>query len=79
MPTHFDVLIVGAGSAGCILANRLSADPGRTVGLVEAGRDEHDPDIADPAKWPFLAGRTYDWGYRTVPQAGTKPMSDGIH
>ncbi len=71
MAEHFNVLIIGAGTAGCVLAGRLSEDASRTVGLVEAGREERDPDIADPAQWPFLAGRAYDWGYRIVPQPGT--------
>ncbi|MCM1949548.1 GMC family oxidoreductase N-terminal domain-containing protein [Streptomyces sp. G2] len=45
---RFDVLVLGGGVAGCVLAARLSEDPGRSVGLVEAGPD-HGP---DPADWP---------------------------
>lgn len=67
----FDVLVLGAGSAGSVLAARLSQDRGLGVGLVEAGEAPSDPDIADPAKWPALQGRSYDWAYRTAPQAGT--------
>ena len=67
----FDVLIVGAGSAGCVLAARLSENPHITVGVIEAGGPATDPDIADPQQWPLLAGRPYDWAYRTLPQAGT--------
>jgi pyridoxine 4-oxidase len=67
----FDVLIVGAGSAGCVLAARLSENPGLRVGLIEAGSPATDPDIAIPQQWPLLAGRAYDWRYRTTPQAGT--------
>jgi pyridoxine 4-oxidase len=67
----FDVLIVGAGSAGCVLAARFSEDPDVSVCLVEAGVKAADPDIADPRQWPFLGGRTYDWGYRTTPQPWT--------
>lgn len=44
-----DILILGAGSAGCILAARLSADPACRVTLVEAGTRPTDPDIARPA------------------------------
>jgi pyridoxine 4-oxidase len=68
---NFDVLIVGAGSAGCVLAARLSENPGITVGVIEAGGPATDPDIAIPQKWPALAGRDYDWAYRTTPQTGT--------
>src|SRR6202035_6158563 len=67
----FDVLIVGAGSAGCLLAARLREHPEIAVGVLEAGGPATDPDIAIPQKWPLLAGRDYDWAYRTVPQAGT--------
>jgi pyridoxine 4-oxidase len=67
----FDVLIVGAGSAGCVLAARLSENPEITVGVIEAGGPATDPDIAIPQRWPMLAGRDYDWAYRTAPQPGT--------
>src|SRR6202140_4848170 len=71
MKTSFDVLIVGAGSAGCVLAARLSENRALQVGLIEAGGPATDPDIAIPQQWPLLAGRAYDWGYRTMRQAGT--------
>ena len=75
MPTSFDVLIVGAGSAGCVLAARLSENPALRVGLIEAGGPATDPDIAIPQAWPTLAGRDYDWRYRTTPQAWTAGRS----
>ena len=65
-----DVVVLGAGSAGCVVAARL-ADAGASVCLVEAGDYPTDPDIHDPLKWPFLEGRPFDWKYRTIPQAGT--------
>jgi pyridoxine 4-oxidase len=68
---RFDVLIVGAGSAGCVLAARASENPHIQVGVIEAGDPATDPDIAVPQRWPLLAGRPYDWAYRTVPQPGT--------
>jgi pyridoxine 4-oxidase len=75
MKTSFDVLIVGAGSAGCVLAARLSENPRLQIGLIEAGGPAADPDIAIPQEWPKLAGRDYDWAYRTTPQAHTAGRS----
>ena len=71
MTQHFDILIVGAGSAGSVLASRLSEDSSLSVGLVEAGGWPDDPDIAKPAMWPLLQGRPYDWCFETVPQPHT--------
>ncbi len=68
---NFDVLIVGAGSAGCVLAARLSENPKLRVALLEAGGPASDTDIAIPQMWPLLQGRDFDWAYRTTPQAGT--------
>lgn len=67
----FDVIIVGGGSAGCLLASRLSEEPARRVLLVEAGEEASDPEIWNPAAWPALQGRSYDRDYRTEPQSGT--------
>ena len=67
----YDSIIVGAGSAGCVLANRLSADPGRRVLLLEAGRAAPlNSDI--PANWVTLFNTGADWGYHTEPQTGCK-------
>ena len=65
-----DVVIVGAGSAGCVLANRLTADPALRVILIEAGHEAADPRIADPAAWPMLQGTGVDWAFATTPQRG---------
>lgn len=65
-----DVLIIGAGSSGSILANRLSADPARQVTVLEAGTRVTDPDVARPELWPFIQGREYDWAYTTTAQPG---------
>jgi choline dehydrogenase len=64
----WDVIIVGAGAAGCVLANRLSADPARRVLLLEAGARE--PPVASrmPAAWISLINTEVDWGYHTAPQ-----------
>jgi pyridoxine 4-oxidase len=65
-----DVLIIGAGSAGSVIANRLSADPSRTVTVLESGERVTDPEMRRPELWPFIHGRSYDWAYRTTPQKG---------
>ena len=64
----FDFLIIGSGTAGAVLAARLSEDPSIKVGLIEAGGAAEDPRIADPRAWPLLQGSAVDWGYRTEPQ-----------
>jgi choline dehydrogenase len=67
----WDFVIVGGGSAGCALANRLSADSSTTVLVLEAGRSDFriDPFIHMPAALPFPIGsRFYDWRYESEPE-----------
>ena len=67
----FDIVIVGGGSAGCALANRLSADPGTSVLVLEAGRSDFriDPFIHMPAALPIPIGNPlYDWRYESEPE-----------
>ncbi len=64
-----DYIVVGAGSAGCVVAARLSEDPSVSVLLLEAGKPDKKQDIHIPAAFSNLFHTEYDWDYRTVPQA----------
>jgi 4-pyridoxate dehydrogenase len=66
----FDYIIIGAGSAGCTLANRLSLDPDVRVLVLEAGGWDRHPFVKLPLTWGrVLIDRIYDWGYDGEPQA----------
>lgn len=67
----FDTIIVGAGSAGCVLAGRLSVDPSRRILLAEAGGQPPEA-AAIPSDWPTLFDTHVDWGFHTEAQPGCR-------
>ena len=76
--TTFDKIIIGAGSAGCVLARRLSEGSDAQILVLEAGRPDHRLDfrLHMPAALTYpLAGSTYNWRYHSGPE----PHLDGRH
>jgi choline dehydrogenase len=70
-PATFDYIVVGAGSAGCVLANRLSADPSCRVLLLEAGSRDSNPWIHIPVGYfKTMHNPKTDWCYKTQPEPG---------
>jgi choline dehydrogenase-like flavoprotein len=63
--TTYDYVIVGAGTAGCVLAARLSESPSAGMLLLEAGSSEPLDAMAVPAAWPTLRGTSADWANKT--------------
>ena len=72
--TEFDYIIVGAGTAGCVLAARLTQDPGTRVLLLEAGGAERTRAMTVPDAWPDLLGSAADWADVTSAQADAGPV-----
>ena len=73
MSQPFDYIVVGAGSAGCVLANRLTEDPGTRVLLIEAGGRDRSPNIKIPAAFAKQFHTKLDWDFSTEPE----PHVDG--
>lgn len=72
----FDYVVIGGGSAGCLMANRLSADPAKTVLLLEAGKPDTYPWIHIPVGYLYCIGNPRaDWMYKTEPDKGLNGRS----
>ena len=71
-PATYDTIVVGAGAAGCLLAERLSADPGRRVLLLEAGGRDDSIWFRIPVGYRHTIGSAADWGYVSEPEPGLK-------
>ena len=73
--TTADYIVVGAGSAGAVVANRLSADPRNSVILLEAGPEDKNKFAHIPAAFSKLFRTEVDWDYLTEPQPGLRDRS----
>jgi choline dehydrogenase len=68
--SEYDFIVVGGGSAGCVVASRLSEDSNARVLLLEAGPVERPDAVSQAPIWYTLLGSSIDWGYTSVPQPG---------
>ena len=76
MSREWDYIVIGAGSAGCVLANRLSANPKHKVLLIEAGKKDNHPLIRVPVGYLyFMSNKVIDWGYSTAADQGLNGRS----
>lgn len=76
----FDYIIVGAGTCGLAVANRLSEDPSVTVAVIEPGTDQrNNVNVTDPALFSAPFGSAIDWLYTTMPQSGAAGQTLQLH
>lgn len=69
----YDIVIIGGGTAGLVVATRLSEDPNLQVAVIETGADRiNEPQVLTPGMWPLLANTPLDWAFRTTPQVCDK-------
>src|SRR5512135_3288137 len=66
----FDYIIIGSGASGAVIANRLSANPGLSVLVLEAGGSDRNPNVEDPGGFVQLWGSDLDWKLTTEAQPG---------
>ncbi|XXG96497.1 hypothetical protein Hte_002780 [Hypoxylon texense] len=65
----YNVVIIGSGTSGLVLANRLSEDPNLHVIVLESGKDRGaDPNTLTPGAWPLMSNSTADWTFHTITQ-----------
>ncbi|MEE3241708.1 MAG: NAD(P)-binding protein, partial [Candidatus Neomarinimicrobiota bacterium] len=72
MKKNYDFVIIGAGSAGCVLANRLSANGQNSVLILESGSNDKALNIQIPAQFSKLYKTKFDYDYATTPQKNMK-------
>jgi choline dehydrogenase len=72
--SEFEYIVVGAGTAGCVVAARLSQNPDVRVLLLEAGSAERTPAMRVPSSWPQNLGSDSDWANVTTGQAQAGPV-----
>lgn len=65
--SHFDFIVCGAGTAGCVVAGRLAENPDVRVLLIEAGGDDEVLDVQQPGNWPLNLGSERDWNFSGAP------------
>ncbi|KAF4608019.1 hypothetical protein EYR40_000360 [Pleurotus pulmonarius] len=75
---QYDFIVVGGGTAGNVLANRLSQDEGTSVLLIEAGGQNDALELKVPYLWPGLLGSAFDWNSTSTPQAALDGRTIGI-
>ncbi|MFI5081775.1 MAG: GMC family oxidoreductase [Streptosporangiales bacterium] len=73
--TEYDYIVVGGGTAGCVVAARLTQDAGTRVLLLEAGSAERTRAMTVPDAWPQLLGTPADWAGVTIDQADAGPVA----